>query len=378
MKKLIVLALISGFLFSCNSGQDSEKVKNQISKYQDEVAKLNQKIVDLESELPEGGEENSKVNNALKVRTQKVSKQAFSKYFTATGEIEAINEAFISPEVGGQITKINVIEGQKVKKGQLLAKLNTSLIEKNIEEVKTQLELAEILFNKQKELWDKNIGSERQFLESKNNYENLKNKLATLREQYNMSLIRSPINGLIEDIMIKQGELASPGMQLMQIVDLENLYVTAKLSEAYISVIKKGDKVTVTFPSYPNLVLENTVTRIGNVINKQNRTFLVEIKIDNKDGKLKPNLLANIKINDYNSTGSIVVPSMVIREDLVGSYLYVAEKNGDNLISVKKYIQVGKAYQDRTEVLSGLSVDDEIITDGYSNVSDGAYIQISG
>ena len=378
MKKLIVLALISGFLFSCNSGQDSEKVKNQISKYQDEVAKLNQKIVDLESELPEGGEENSKVNNALKVRTQKVSKQAFSKYFTATGEIEAINEAFISPEVGGQITKINVIEGQKVKKGQLLAKLNTSLIEKNIEEVKTQLELAEILFNKQKELWDKNIGSERQFLESKNNYENLKNKLATLREQYNMSIIRSPINGLVEVIMLKQGELASPGMQLMQIVDLENLYVTAKLSEAYISVIKKGDMVTVTFPSYPNLVLENTVTRIGNVINKQNRTFLVEIKIDNKDGKLKPNLLANIKINDYNSTGSIVVPSMVIREDLVGSYLYVAEKNGDNLISVKKYIQVGKAYQDRTEVLSGLSVDDEIITDGYSNVSDGAYIQISG
>ena len=378
MKKIIVLALISGFLFSCNSGQDSDKVKSQISKYQDEVAKLNQKITDLESELPEGGEENSKVNNALKVRTQKVSKQAFSKYFTATGEIEAINEAFISPEVGGQITKINVIEGQKVKKGQLLAKLNTSLIEKNIEEVKTQLELAEILFNKQKELWDKNIGSERQFLESKNNYENLKNKLATLREQYNMSIIRSPINGLVEVIMLKQGELASPGMQLMQIVDLDNLYVTAKLSEAYISVIKKGDMVTVTFPSYPNLVLENPVTRIGNVINKQNRTFLVEIKIDNKDGKLKPNLLANIKINDYNSTGSIVVPSMVIREDLVGSYLYVAEKNGDKLISVKKYIQVGKAYQDRTEVLSGLSVDDEIITDGYSNVSDGAYIQISG
>ena len=378
MKKIIVLALISGFLFSCNSRQDSDKVKSQISKYQDEVAKLNQKITDLESELPEGGEENSKVNNALKVRTQKVSKQAFSKYFTATGEIEAINEAFISPEVGGQITKINVIEGQKVKKGQLLAKLNTSLIEKNIEEVKTQLELAEILFNKQKELWDKNIGSERQFLESKNNYENLKNKLATLREQYNMSIIRSPINGLVEVIMLKQGELASPGMQLMQIVDLDNLYVTAKLSEAYISVIKKGDMVTVTFPSYPNLVLENPVTRIGNVINKQNRTFLVEIKIDNKDGKLKPNLLANIKINDYNSTGSIVVPSMVIREDLVGSYLYVAEKNGDKLISVKKYIQVGKAYQDRTEVLSGLSVDDEIITDGYSNVSDGAYIQISG
>ena len=378
MKKLIVLTLLSGFLFACNSEQNNDKVKSQISKYQDEVAKLNQKIADLESELPENSDENGKTNNALKVRTQQVSMKPFSKFFTATGEVEAINEAFISPEVSGQITEVKVVEGQKVKKGQLLAKLNTSLIDKNIDEVKTQLAHAEILFKKQKELWDKNIGSERQYLEAKNNYENLQNRLATLQEQYNMSIIRSPINGIVEDIMLKQGELAVPGMQLMQIVDLENLYVTAKLSESHLSVIKKGDKVSITFPSYPGLVLENPVTRIGNVINKQNRTFLVEIKIKNRDGKLKPNLLANIKINDYNSTGSIVVPSMIIREDLVGSYLYVAEKNGNNMISVKKYIQVGKSYQDQTEVVSGLSLDDEIITDGYSNVSDGAFIQIVG
>jgi len=367
---------MSGFLFACNSGQDEDAVKSKISKYQDEVAQLNQKILELESQLPENGESNSTPSNALKVRTQQVNKQEFSKYFTATGEIEAVNEAFISTETSGQIVKISVVEGQKVSRGQLLAKLNTSVIEKNIEEVKTQLNLAEILYKKQTELWGKNIGSERQYLEAENNYESLKNKLATLREQYNMSIIRSPIDGLVEDIMLKQGELASPGMQLMQIVDLDHLYVTAKLSEAYLPVIKKGDVVTITFPSYPDMVLESPVTRIGNVINKQNRTFLTEIKISNPGGKLKPNLLANIKINDYNSTGSIVIPSMVIREDLVGSYLYVAEKNGNNMISVKKYIKVGKAYQDKTEVLSGLSTDDEIITDGYSNVSDGSLIQI--
>lgn len=376
MKKLIVLIIMSGFLFACNSGQDEDAVKSKISKYQDEVAQLNQKILELESQLPENGESNSTPSNALKVRTQQVNKQEFSKYFTATGEIEAVNEAFISTETSGQIVKISVVEGQKVSRGQLLAKLNTSVIEKNIEEVKTQLNLAEILYKKQTELWGKNIGSERQYLEAENNYESLKNKLATLREQYNMSIIRSPIDGLVEDIMLKQGELASPGMQLMQIVDLDHLYVTAKLSEAYLPVIKKGDVVTITFPSYPDMVLESPVTRIGNVINKQNRTFLTEIKISNPGGKLKPNLLANIKINDYNSTGSIVIPSMVIREDLVGSYLYVAEKNGNNMISVKKYIKVGKAYQDKTEVLSGLSTDDEIITDGYSNVSDGSLIQI--
>lgn len=378
MKKLIVLTILSGFLFSCNSGQDSDKVKSQIDKYQDEIAELNQKVTDLKAELPESTDGDKVANNALKVRTQQVSLKPFSKFFTATGEVEAINEAFISPEVSGQITNINVVEGQKVKKGQLLAKLNTSLIEKNIEEVKTQLQLAETLFNKQQELWDQNIGSERQYLESKNNYQSLQNKLATLQEQYNMSIIRSPIDGIVEDIMLKTGELASPGMQLMQIVDLDHLNVTAKLSENYLSIIKKGDMVTISFPSFPELVMEKPVTRIGNVINKQNRTFIIEVEINNQKDELKPNLLANIKVNDYNNKASIVVPSMVIREDLVGSYLYVAEDNGSGLISVKKYIQVGKAYEDQTEVISGLSVDDVIITDGYSNVSDGAFIQIVG
>lgn len=378
MKKLIGIILLSGFLFACNSGQDNDAIKSQISKYQDEVANLNKKISELESQVSENGEESTTSNNSLKVRTQQVSKKPFSKFFTATGEIEVVNEAYISPEVSGQVTKVNTIEGAKVKRGQLLATLNTSLIEKNIEEVKTQLDLAEILYNKQKELWAKNVGSERQYLETKANYENLQNRLATLEEQYNMSIIRSPINGLVEEILIKQGELASPGMQLMQIVDLDNLQVIAKLSESHLPVIKKGDMVSITFPSYPDLTLERPVTRIGNVINKQNRTFLVVVDISNQGGKLKPNLLANIKINDYNSSSSIVVPSMVIREDLVGSYLYVAEKNGKNMISVKKYIEVGKAYRDQTEVVSGLSIGEKIITDGYSNVSDGSFIQIEG
>ena len=183
MKKLIGIILLSGFLFACNSGQDNDAIKSQISKYQDEVANLNKKISELESQVSENGEESTTSNNSLKVRTQQVSKKPFSKFFTATGEIEVVNEAYISPEVSGQVTKVNTIEGAKVKRGQLLATLNTSLIEKNIEEVKTQLDLAEILYNKQKELWAKNVGSERQYLETKANYENLQNRLATLEEQ---------------------------------------------------------------------------------------------------------------------------------------------------------------------------------------------------
>ena len=372
MKKLIILFIVTSFMLSCNPEITDDSRNQDIKKYKDEILVLQGKIKELESQLPDNG---LNANN-IKVRAQKVNRKHFSRYFEATGELEAKNEAYISPEVSGQITKISVIEGQKVSKGQLLAKLNTSLIEKNIEEVITQLNLAEIFYNKQTELWNKGVGSERQYLETKNNYESLKNKLATLQEQYNMSIIRSPIAGYVESIMLKQGELASPGMQLMLIVDLDKLYVSAKLSESYLPVIKKGDVVEITFPTYPDIILEEKVTRVGNVLNKQNRTFMVEVEINNLDGRLKPNLLATIKINDYYAENAIIVPSLVIREDVIGSYLYVAEQNEHNWISKKKYVETGRSYMNESEVLSGVSDDDLIITDGYGNVSDGTYIEI--
>lgn len=372
MKKLSILIILSAILFSCGTPTDDDTIREDIKKSKEEIVQLEIKIKELEAQLSDDG---SNFNNT-KVRVTKLSRKPFSRFFEATGELQAIDEAFISPEVSGQITSVNVTEGQKVIRGQVVARLNTSVIEKNIEEVKTQYELAKILFEKQTELWDKGIGSERQYLEAKNNFESLKNKLATLQEQLNMSIIRSPINGYVEDIVLKNGELASPGMQLMQIVDIDKLHVSVMLSEAYLPVIKEGDLVDITFPTYPDIILQEKVSRIGNVINKQNRTFTVEVEVSNKDGRLKPNLLANIKINDYNTNNALIAPSLVIREDFVGSYLYIAESNSDEWKAVKKYIQTGYSYLDNTEVISGLEENDLIVTDGYSNVSDGASIEI--
>jgi membrane fusion protein, multidrug efflux system len=376
MKKLIAILLTIGVLTACNSGNDEQAIRDKIDSYEQEVKSLNNKIKELESQLADADDPAN--GNFTKVTVMNVKRQPFSKYFLATGELEALQEAYISPEVSGQITNIPVEEGEKVKKGQLLAKLNTSIVEKNIEEVKTQLELAETLYKKQSELWDQGIGSERQYLETKNNYENLKNRLALLREQYKMSIITSPIDGYVENIILKQGELASPGMQLMLIVNLDKLKVASKISEAYLPIVKEGEEVVVTFPTFPDLRFEKPISRISNVVNKQNRTFLVEVMIDNPDGVLKPNLLANVEINVYSSDTSIVIPSMIVREDLKGTYLYVATKNGDHLVSKKKYIQLGKAYKDKTEVLSGIEVGEQIIIDGYSNVSDGSYIDVVG
>jgi membrane fusion protein (multidrug efflux system) len=374
MKKLFTLIILASLLVACsNGGSDPESIQNDIKKYKNEIIDLEAKIKDLEAKLPENGVE----INKLKVRVKEVNRKNFSKFFEATGQLEAKDEAYISPEVSGQITSINVKEGDKVTKGQLLAKLNTSLIEKNIEELKTQLNLAEIFYNKQSELWQKGIGSERQYLETKNNFEALKNKLATAQEQYKMSIIIAPISGYVESIMLKQGELAVPGMQVMRLVDIDKLKITAMLSEAYLPVIKKGDAVTITFPTFPDIVLQEKVSRVGNVVKEQNRTFEVEIEISNADGRLKPNLLATIKINDYNAENALVVPSLVIREDVKGSYLYVAEQVDEHWVSKKKYVATGHSYMNETEILSGILEDELVITDGYSNVSDGTVISIT-
>ena len=378
-KKITALFILTMLMASCgnNTENDPETIKKQIREYRDEVLTLNNKIEELEQQLA-AIDSGGNPANAIRVTIEKAAVKPFSEYFIATGEVEAIDETYISPEVAGQIIAIYVREGDKVKKGQLLAKLDTRVIEENIADIKSQLEYAKTLYEKQKRLWDKNIGSERQYLDSKNRYETLVNKLKVLQAQHDMSFIKSPINGIVEDIYQKKGELATPGMRMMYIIDLDKLKVTAMISEVYLPVIHIGDTVEITFPTYPGLIYRRPITFIGNVVNKQNRTFKVQVELENPGDELKPNLLVNLRINSYNSDSNIVIPSLVIREDLKGSYLYVAEKDGNKWIAKKKYIKLGRSYRASSEVLSGLKPGDMVIIDGYSNVSDGTLIEIAG
>jgi len=372
MKKIILLLTISVFIISCSSNNDTQTDTDKISSYKHQIKELEQKIIDIEK--ANAGAEYTGLKIPVKVET--ISAQPFSHEFIAAGELESISEAFISPEINGQIIAIAVNEGQHVKKGQLLARLNTVLIDKSIIELEAKLDLALTINDKQTQLWEKGIGSELQYLQAKSNFETLSNSIETLKAQKDLATIKSPIDGIIEEIFQKTGELAAPGMQLMQIVDLDELFVSVQLSEAYLPIVKKGDVVNVTFPSYPGLNFEEKVYRTGNVINKQNRTFVVQIKINNKNGELKPNMLANITINDYNSLDAIVLPSIIIREDMIGSFIFVVgEENGNN-IAVKKYIVPGRSFKDKTEIVDGLAVGDKIITEGYNNISKDAVIRI--
>ncbi len=371
MKNIISILIISLIIASCsNNGEVSNADK--IRDYKHQIKDLEQKIAVEESELTL-----SEYNGIrIPVRVETLELQPFSHTFMATGELESVSEAFISPEVSGQIVSVNVKEGELVEKGQKLAKLNTVMTEKGIAELNSQISLAKTVHERQSKLWEKNIGSEIEYLQAKNSYESLLRGLETLQAQMALATIESPIDGIVEEVFLKKGELASPGMQLMQIVDINNLIVSVKLSETYLPIINKGDDVIITFPSYPDLVLNEKVWRTGNVINKANRTFIVEVKIDNGNGILKPNMLANMTINDYNSEGAIVLPSIFIREDMEGSFIFITEKENGNDIAVKKYIKTGRSSNDKTEIVDGLSAGDIVITDGYSNVSKGAVISI--
>jgi RND family efflux transporter MFP subunit len=377
MKKILFIAVVIS-LSACSQKEGSKNKDNinaQISEYKSQVDELNGKIKNLEKQMPENKKDDNK-NETISVQQKTMELEHFSHYFEATGNVKAVYEAYISPQINGQITGIFVKEGETIKKGQLLAKLNTDITDNTIQEVKTSLDLATTVYNKQKELWDKNIGSEIDYLKAKNNKEALESKLKTLQSQKDMATLKSPINGIVEKINLKKGEISAPGMQFMQIVNLDELYVDANISDAYLSKIKKGDLIEIGFPSYPDMKLKVPVYRTGNVVNLQNRTFLIEAKISNPGHKLKPNMLATININDYSAENTLIVPSIIVKQDIKGKFLYKIIKKDGVDIAKKVYVETGMSEGDKTMVTKGLQAGDRIIIAGYNLVADGISLRV--
>ncbi|MBN1339942.1 MAG: efflux RND transporter periplasmic adaptor subunit [Bacteroidales bacterium] len=373
MRKLLLLATILVFGACGSSPESQDEIKDQIAKYKKEVIDLNAKIAGLEEKL---AVDSAGAGFAVPVYVAALELREFNHYIEANGSVEAVNMAFISPETGGQIDRIYVTEGQMVNQGDQLIKLNAAIVESSIEEVKTSLVLAKTVYERQKYLWDKKIGSEIEYLTAKNNMEALESRLNTLYAQSDMAAIKSPIDGIVDEIFMKEGELALPGMQVMQIVSLTDLYVNADVSEAYLANVSKGDAVLLEFPSLPGFSMEVPVFRVGNVIKEANRTFTLQLKIRNQNGMIKPNSLSVVKINDFSSDSALVVPSLVIKQDLKGSYVYVAARQSDNFRAQKKYIRTGKSYGEETMVVEGLDSGDQVIVSGYNQVSDGAPVAI--
>jgi membrane fusion protein, multidrug efflux system len=373
MKQIAVIISFS-LLVACNPGETGSK-KAELDSYRQKVKEYNQKITELEAEL-ENEKTVAETITLLPVEIKEMSPELFSRYFEVTGVLEALRDAYISPEMNGQIEQINVERGSRVKKGELILKLNTDVTEKSMQEVETSLELAKRIFIKQEELWGQNIGSELQYLEAKNGMETLQARLATLQQQLEMAYVTAPFNGIIDDIMVKEGELASVGIPLVHLVNLSNMRVSANVSEAYLSSVSHGDLVELRFPAYPEIVIKAGVTRLGEVIDPQTRTFTLEVELKNPGEKLKPNMLTSVRIQDFNNDNALVVPSYILRQDFNGTFLFRVVEEDEVFQAKKVYVKRGITVQDQTMITEGLSAGDQVITKGFNLVSDETPLRI--
>lgn len=373
MKHIAVILLLSLLMACAPEGTGAKKA--ELDSYRQKVKEYNQKITDLEAEL-ENENLDPEAVVLLPVEIKEMSPEFFSRYFEVTGVMEALKDAYISPEINGQIQKIVVQRGSRVKKGDLILKLNSDVTEKSMVEIETSLELAKRIFSKQEELWEKNIGSELQYLEAKNAMEALQARKATLEKQMEMARISAPFSGIIDDIMVKEGELASPGFPLVHLVNLSKMRVAGNVSEAYLSSLSKGDQVELRFQAYPEVVLSAKVTRLGEVINPQTRTFTLEVELNNPGEKFKPNMLTSVRIQDYKNENSLVVPTNILRQDFSGTFLYKLTEEEGRSKAQKVYVKRGITVQDQTMITEGLSTGDFVITKGFNLVSDGTPLRI--
>ncbi len=377
---LAAILLIVFIPTGCNRETEQEgsagAIREQISEYRNQINELTVKANNLERQLIEMGEEDA-IRNRIPVSVHEIAFDIFENRFRVSGTVEAINTAIISPEASGQLTEIFVQKGDPVFKGQVLARLSTQVMKRNIDEIKTSLELAETIYERQKRLWSQEIGSEIQYIEAKNNAESLRKRLQTLESQKDMSEMRSPIDGFVDETFVKRGELVMPGTPVMEVVNLDDLYINAEVSEAYLSYVTKGEAVRLRFPAWPDYEEEVPVYRVGHVINPENRTFRMQLRIKNPEHRFKPNMMADISIKSHYIENTIAIPTILINYDTQGHFVFtVAERNGLPVAN-KSYLERGPDAEGKTQISAGLSKGDLLIKRGHNRLSEGDVLRIS-
>jgi membrane fusion protein, multidrug efflux system len=377
---LFLLMTIIAIAPSCNSDPPGEKspqaIRDTISEYRQQITRLNREIGRMERQLSDMGER-VPAREATKIRVEKVQTRDFDHYITINGSVEAVLDATISPEINGQMETVSVNRGDRVIAGQVVARLSTSVTESNIEEVRTNLEMAETVYERQKRLWEQGIGSEIQYLEARNRYRGLQQSLATLESQLGLASLRAPFSGIVDDIFIKEGELAMPGSPVMHVINLGNLYINTDVSERYLPMVNADDSVILRFPVYPGYEHYVPIHRLGNVINPENRSFRLQLRISNPGQRLKPNMVATVGIRTLSVENAIVIPSVLIKQDVQGHFVFVAYENPDgNYYAEQNYIERGPESEGKTIVESGLDPGDLLITDGHNRVGQGDLVQV--
>ncbi len=379
MKQILIICAVI-FLAACSAnksekGSLSEK-KSALELLMKDRDALSTKIATLENEIQQL--DSSSTNEKMKlVEVLTIANQDFAHYVELQGKITTENMYYVTPRgMGGQVKSIFVKQGDKVKKGQLLMKLEDGIVQQNVKQVESQLEFAKNIFLRQENLWKDGIGTEVQYLSSKNNVESLEKQLSLVKEQLSTTNVVAEASGVIDVINIRVGETftGSP-LAGMTIVNLSALKAIVDVPENYITKFRKGMKTIISIPDI-NQSINSEISLISETINVSSRSFIAECKLAGmKD--IKPNQLAVIKVLDHESKNAIVIPVETVQTDEKGKYVFVFSiENGKN-IARKKQIEIGEFYNEVIEVKSGLSTGEKIITKGFQGLYEGQSLAIA-
>ena len=358
---------------ACDPADEVAQKKKELATAKQQMLELQARIAKLEQELQAmGALENHQ--NLTKVSVYEVREKPFTHYVDVRGTVRSRNNVVLSAESPAVVQEIPVVEGQEVKKGDILVVQDGEILRKNIEELKSSLALARTIYERQKKLWEQNIGTEVQYLEAKNRMETLQLKLATTQTQLAKTRIKAPFNGIVDEIMVRVGEIAQPGMPVIRLVSMANMYISAEVSESFVGKFRKGQPVEVYFPSIDYKV-KSTIAAIGQVINPENRTFQLEIRLP-VDRRLKPNMIAVVTLADYHNPRALVVPSRIIQTDRLGQFLFrIVEEEGATKVK-RTAIETGVTAGNETEITKGLLPGDKVVLDGGIGLADGMMVEV--
>lgn len=364
MKTTILYITLAAVMVACSSPDK----KAELEKLRSQKAEIETKIATLEAEVAKSDTTKEKLVDVI---AMPLTTQLFKTYIEVQGRIDADENVSLSTEMPGTVTKINVKVGDEVSKGQVLAETDARATQQQIADLQTSLDLATQVYQKQKNLWDQKIGTEIQYLQSKNTKESLENKISTMQEQVRMSKIISPINGTIDAVNIKIGQAVAPGLAAINVINFSNLKIKADVSESYASRVKVGNEVLVLFPDMHDSI-SSKVNYASRAINNLTRTFGVEVLLDNKK-EYHPNMVAKLKINDYQSASpKVVLPVKFIQKGTNENFVFIAEAGK----VVKKSVKVSHEYNGVAEIAEGIKEGDMLITDGYDLINEGDKVNV--
>ncbi|HYF71115.1 MAG TPA: efflux RND transporter periplasmic adaptor subunit [Ohtaekwangia sp.] len=369
----LTMVVLAGLFAACSATSPEDDKQARLEKMKQDQAALTKEIQALEKEVAKENPEAATTLRSKEVAIKEIAPQKFDHYVKTQGRIESENNILVSAKSPGVVTQVMVSEGQQVSKGQVLAQVDNSVILRSIESMKTQLQLANTVYERQKNLWDQKIGTEVQFLQARTNKENLEKQLASLQEQNDMTRIKAPITGTVDEVHVKVGENIAPGMPAVRVINSNDLKLVANISEAYVTTIKKNDKAIVSIPEMKKDI-ESKVTFVGRNIDPLSRTFTVEVKL-NSMPDLRPNMTATLKVVFQTVNEAIVVPVNVIQTLNNEKIVYVAETKGKQTVARKRVVKVEGVYDNQAQV-TGLSAGDKVITFGYQGLNDGDLINI--